>query len=151
MEKSRKNLRDYSILILFLVALSAARIIINIFSGGLNVDAIGPLPEGLSVEMAKILVIVAMAFSFVALLPSLFVGYKGIKVAAEPDTSKAHIILAKVMFVFFVITVISSFTNLIKPGSSVPEIFALVDSLLDAIAFFMFIKYAGEVRRSQLG
>lgn len=147
MEKNRKNLKDYSYLILFLTGLTALRMIFNLIFNGLGIEAI-PADMNLSKEILQVIAIIGHCVGFAFLLPSIYVGVKGLKIAKNPDDSKAHIIWAKILLVFAVIATISAVSTLFSTKDVMMGIVTVIDAVLDIIAYFFFIKYATDVKKA---
>lgn len=146
MEKAKKNLRDYSFLALLFAALSLVRIIYSATTGGLEVDT-SSLPEGITEAMVQIVLIVVLALSVVLLLPQLYIGVKGMKVAKNPDASKGHIVWAKILLVLSIIAIISPVVDIFK-DFSVDRLLEIIDIGIDVILFFAIVKYGNQVRKA---
>lgn len=144
MEKSKKNLRDLSIVVLIFAALSLIRVIVSFILS--EEVAKAELPEGMTVEVVEIAIIVLFIVSLICLIPQIYVGFKGLRMAKSPDKSRAHIVWAIILLVFSVIAVATPITELIDARAIFDNILELVDCLLDIIVFALFIKYAKEIR-----
>ena len=143
MEKNRKNLRDFSIIILALVALSLIRSIVTVCINGFPQPT--NIPEGMTKEIAKVITIITFALSFVLLLPQIYLGVKGIKIANGSSTSgKAHIIWALILIVFSAITVISSISDLTK-AFNLDSVLNLLGPVVDLALFAFYYIYARKV------
>jgi uncharacterized membrane protein YhaH (DUF805 family) len=116
--------------------------IIQFFVGGFDID---PTQVGVSHELAKVVMIVTFVFSLILLLPQLYVGVKGMKMAKEPTSSKGHIVWAVILLIFAVFGMISTASSMAGNTSIVDNIIALVDHALDVIVYCMYIKYANRV------
>ena len=147
MEKARKNLKEISILILILLGLSIVRMILEIALGGLGLTDI---PEGVPKDLFRVTMIAIVVVSFILLLPQLYLGVKGLKVSANPDASKGHIVWAKVLFVFGVIAAISCILDLFEKGNLFSDILGLADIILDLCIYIIYIYNANQVRASVL-
>ena len=146
METSRKNLKSMSLLILFLAALSLTRNIIDAVSTGFKADNV---PNGMTETAVMIATIVAFVVSLVLLIPQIYVGVKGVKVANNPETSsKGYIIWAKILFVFAIIATVFSVVDLVNAADKLNSVLALVNVILDVVVYFLFIKYANQVTKS---
>ena len=143
MEKQRKLLKELSIVILVFAALSLVRMIVDVAVHGFVVTEI---IEGMSPEMLRAFAIVAWVLGLLFLWPEVYVGYKGIKVANNPDDSKRHITIAKILLVLLVISLISAIIEITKSTDLVHSIITIADMVLDICIYFLYIKYAKEIR-----
>ena len=144
MVETKKNLKILSIAILVLAGLSLVFSITNIFLATSAVQEATPTASKEAVLIAQIVVCV---ISILVVLPQVYVGIKGLKMVKNPDSSKAHIVWATILFVLALLALISPITSLIKAeGSIVTNLLSLVDTGLDAIIFALFIKYAKALR-----
>lgn len=150
MEKTRKNLRDISIFVLVIAGLALIRLSIQtIFGNIFTVKTLPEIPEGMTEELAKTVMLVtqiaAWAISLVAILPQLFIGLRGLKNAKGPMDVHGHITWAKVMFVFSIIGTVSSFFTLFSSKDLFNDILSLLITAVDIFVFFLFIKYANQI------
>ena len=143
MEKERKMLKEMSILVLILVGLSLVRMVVDVILNGFDWSQI----EGLSLEASKVVIIVTWVCGLLFLLPEIFVGYKGIKVAKNPDDSKSHIVLAKIIFVCVILSLVNIILELTKSTNIAINIITIVDVVLDAVVFYLYIRYASKIRK----
>lgn len=141
MNKSGKNLKEASILVLIFAALSLVRMIFQFFVVGFDID---PAQAGTTPAFVQVMTIIMFVISLCLLLPELYVGLKGLKVAKKPNSDKGHIVWAIILLVFAAFGVLSSISG-IAETVSVDSITALVDHILDVIVYCMFIKYANQV------
>lgn len=144
MENSKKQLKIASYLVLILAGLSLVQLIFGIIFFKVDAGAV----EGANEQMVTILKIVLMVVSGIFLLPRLYIGLKGLKVAKTPDSSKAHIIWAIILLVFACFSAFSSVSALIQQQDVGNNISALLDAALDILVFIDFIKYANEVAKA---
>lgn len=145
MEKMRKNLKESSFLVLFFAALTFVRLVVQVIVNGVKVENV---PEGTTEGIVLAGIIVAYVINFAMLLPQLYVGFKGLKVAKEPDGSKGHIIWAWILFAFAVIGVISAISSLTQSKDLVNDIISLVDTVLDVIVYVLFVRAANQVLKA---
>lgn len=145
MEKSKNNLKIMSIIILAMTGVSLIRLILSFVMTDFNVEE---LPEEMTEEVYRVTLIVILAISLVCLIPQIYVGFKGLKMSKNPDSSGAHIVWATILFVLSIIALISPVRNLIDGGNIGDNVTALIDCLIDVVIFFSFIKYAKEIRAS---
>lgn len=145
MEKARKNLKEFSYLILFLLGLSLIRSIINLIVNGVNIDAEkANLPQGLVMPI----VVITIAAGFVLFIPQLYVGLKGLKLAngtSEDDTFKAPIVWATILLVAAAFSIISPVQDLASNTNVIASILAIIDYALDVVVYFLYIKFAKQV------
>ena len=144
MENSKKQLKIASYLVLILGGISLVQFILGIVFFKVDAGAV----EGANEQMVTILKIVLMVASGIFLLPRLYIGLKGLKVAKTPDSSKAHIIWAIILLVFACFSAFSSVSALIQQQDVGNNISALLDAALDILVFIDFIKYANEVAKA---
>ena len=142
MENSRKYLRLYSIFILIFAAYTLITLAVEVlFASFDNVE----IPEGAPENVVLIAQIVILSISFILLLPQLYVGLKGLKMAKYPNSSRGHIIWAMILLVFAVLGSISPIKNLIS-GTNARENFETVTTCLVEISiYFEYIRNAKAV------
>lgn len=138
MEKSRKYLKFMSEIILICLTFSFLRSILEVFLTKVT-DA--NIPTQFLI-IAKIMLCVIYAVLY---LPQVFIGVKGIKVAKNPDSSKAHIVWAVIFIVFAVFAAISAVSGLIKAEDVTGNIFGLIDAVIDLGLYFFYVKFAKQV------
>ena len=138
MEKARKSLKFMSEIILICLTFSFVRSILEIF---LIKVTNNDIPTQFLI-IAKIILCVIYAVLY---LPQVFVGVKGIKVAKNPDSSKAHIVWAVIFLVFAALAAISAVSGLIKAEDIAGNVFGLIDAVIDLVLYFFYIKFAKQV------
>lgn len=142
MANAKQNLKILSILVLALAGLSIVRGIIEIFTISYSQLPAG-ITQGQFFAAQLVVVIVGLIFT----LPQIYVGVKGLKVCANPDSSKGHIVWATILFVIALLALISPISSLIKAeGSVMVNLWAVVDTALDAVIFALIVKYAKVLR-----
>lgn len=133
MEKTRKNLKEYSIVVLAFIALTVIKAIVGICINGL--PQTNEIPEGMTRELAQMITTIAFALSFVSLIPQIYVGVKGLKIANNPETSvKAYLVWTAILTVCAAIATISAISELIK-AFSVGGLFNLMYPAVDVLLF----------------
>ena len=137
MEKAKNQLKASSFVILFFVALSLVNVALQIFSGKLNVTGMN--------DIAKI---VAIVISVLVLLPQVYVGVKGLKMAKAPDSSKAHIVWAAILMAFGVIALIDPISALANAQNVSNNIASLATTILEICIYVIFISSANTLRKS---
>lgn len=141
MSISRNHLKEASFLVLLFTAFSFIRMIIQLFVG-FKAD---PTQVGVSHEIIVVTMIVMFVVGLILLLPQLYVGVKGMKIAKNPTSSKGHIVWAVILLVFSAFGIISTVTSIAEQINVVDNVITLVDHALDVIVYCMYIKYANRV------
>ena len=141
MSISRNHLKEASFLVLLFTAFSFIRMIIQVFVG-FEAD---PTQVGVSHEIIVVTMIVMFVVGLILLLPQLYVGVKGMKIAKNPTSSKGHIVWAVILLVFSAFGIISTVTSIAEQINVVDNVITLVDHALDVIVYCMYIKYANRV------
>lgn len=144
MEKTRKNLKEYSIVVLAFIALTVIKAIVGICINGL--PQANEIPEGMTRELAQMITTIAFALSFVVLIPQIYVGVKGLKIANDPETSvKAYLVWTAILAVLAAISTINEISQLVKAFSAerlLDLVYPAVDTLLFACCFVSARKIA---------
>ena len=139
MEKSRKSLKFMSEIILICLAFSFIRSILEVILTKVTT------PDNIETQfiiIAKILLCVIYAALYI---PQVYIGIKGIKVANNPDSSKAHIVWAVIFLVFAVLAMVSAVLGLINAENVTGNVFGLIDAIIDLALYFFYIKFAKQV------
>ena len=142
MEQTRKHLKLSAIVVLVFAGLSLVQIISELLFGDINSAEI---PEASPENVLLITKIILLVVSFVLLLPQIYVGIKGLKVAKNPDNSKGHIVWACILLVLSVIDLIEPITGFFSQGFVYENITAFFSVLLEITIYYDFIKYARAV------
>ena len=142
MENSRKNLKITAILLLVLAGFTLINLIGELAFGEINQAQI---PEGAPDNILRITKIILMVFSFILLIPQIYLGLKGLKIAKNPDSSKFHIICAIVVFVLIFIEMVSYVINIFKQGEVRENLSAALSILVEVTVYFEYIVYAKAV------
>ena len=145
MENAKKNLKIASWMVLVLVAFTAVRKIVDAVINGFEVKEV---PEGMTEDMVRISLIIAFALGFVVLLPQLYVGIKGLKVANAPCLAKGHIVWATILLVIALLGVISPISSLIKADHVGSNLAELSNALLNVAVYSLFLSAALEVKKA---
>lgn len=138
MEKSRKYLKFISEIILICLTFSFIRTILEVLFVEVDIDNV---PTQFMI-IAKIMICVIYALLYA---PQVYIGVKGIKVANVPDSSKAHIVWAVIFILFAVLSIASSFSELIQAVDVTGNVFALVDATIDLVLYIFYVKFARQV------
>ncbi len=149
MEQTRKNLKTSSIVVLALAGLSLLNILFELFFGELKKELeSATLPEGASGSIILIAQIFIVVVSVLVLLPQLYIGLKGLKMAKAPDSSKGHIIWGIILLVFTAIGLISPLVALIQGnGSAAENIAELCSIAVDVAVLVAYVDLAVTVRK----
>ena len=146
MENARKNLKVSAILVLIFAGLSLIRTICDmIFLDPSKVT----VPEGSPENIVLIAKFVIIGIALVVLLPQVYVGVKGLKLASNPGPAKACIVWATILFVISILSIISPIAGLIKHEFIGSNVSALLDAVVDILIYFEFIKYAKTVSQGE--
>ena len=105
-------------------------------------------PEGTDPNILLAAKISILVITLLMLLPSVYVGVKGLRIAKNPSPAKAHIVWAKIIFVFTVLALITPIVSIVKQGDIGANIASVSSILLEIIIYFDYIKYAQAVRRA---
>ena len=141
MENTRKELKLTSIAILVFAALSLVSVITSIIFG--DFSSLADTPDGILLA-SKIIVVVIAAL---ILLPQVYVGVKGIKIAKAPVSTKAHIVWATILLVISVISVIMFVVDLFEAGNTAQEVGDLCNAVVEGVLFFEYIRLAKAIAK----
>ena len=141
MSISRNHLKEASFLVLLFTAFSFIRMIIQLFVG----FEANPTQVGVSHEIIVATRIVMLVVGLILLLPQLYVGVKGMKIAKNPTSSKGHIVWAVILLVFSAFGIIATVSSIAEQVNVVDNVITLVNHALDVIVYCMYIKYANRV------
>lgn len=139
MEQSRKHLKISSIVVLVFTLAT----IFNLIAGLMDLNN-ATIPDGAPDNILTITKTILMVVSGILLLPQIYIGLKGLKVAANPNSSKSHIIVATIVFIFALISLLSPAIALIE-GSSDESIGTLLGLAVEASVYFDYIMAARAV------
>jgi hypothetical protein len=145
MEHSRKHLKEASFLVLLFAAFSLIRMTVEVLVTGFGT---GDNALGVSRELVIATMIALFVIGFILLIPQIYVGVRGIKIAKAPEAKKGHIVWAVILLVFSVFGIFSPISNIMANVSVLDNMIALCDQLLDVIVYCMYIKYSTQVLKS---
>ena len=148
MEKARKNIKVTAICIIALALLKLVASIVNFVTKGVEVPESMITPE-LTRDAVYAIMVVAWVVTLILHLPSFYVGFKGLKVAKNPDNSKAHIIWATILLVFAVISVLSQVGELSKATDMLDAILKIVDEVCIGVLYVFYILEAKKIRAGE--
>ena len=143
MEK-RKHLKWSSVAILAFAVFTLLELVSEILLGELNNVEI---PAGAPSNVLLITKIILLCISVLFTLPSLYVGFKGLKMAKTPDNSKGHIVWAKILFVLAVLSLAAPVFGFINKADGVETLGGLFSILFEIVIYFDYIKHAAAVAK----
>ena len=148
MKQTRKNLKNYSVIVLGLAALSLLNTLFELFFGELNSELNNAaIPEGAPENVVMIAKIFIVVVSLLILLPQVYVGIKGLKIAKNPDKSVGHIVWAIIIIVFTAGALISPLLALIQGnGAAFGNASEFLSIAVDVFVLVEYVKYARAVR-----
>ena len=142
--ETRKHLKLSSIVILLFAGFSLLQIVSELWFGDLNNAAI---PEGAPNNVLLITRIFVVGVSVLLLLPSVYVGVKGLKMAKNPDDSKGHIVWATIILVIAVLNLFDPILGFINQKNTTETLGALFSVLLEISIYFDYVKYAKAIAK----
>lgn len=148
MEKARKNIKVTAICIIALALLKLVASIVNFVTKGVEIPESMITPE-LTRDALHAIMVVVWVVTLILHLPSFYVGFKGLKVAKNPDNSKAHIVWATILLVFAVISVLSQVGELSKATDMLDAILKIVDEVCIGVLYVFYILEAKKIRAGE--
>ena len=138
-----------SIVVLILAGLSLINILFALFFGELNEELQNAtIPEGAPENVGQIAQIFILVVALLLLLPHLYIGIKGIKIAKKPDSSKAHIVWGVILIAFTALALVSPILGLVQGNGEVFEnVSELCSIFVDVVVLAEYVKYAIAVRK----
>ena len=143
MEQSRKRLKITSLIVLLFAGLTLLNVVSELLLGDLNEVAI---PDGAPTNILLITKIVVFVVSLLLLLPQVYIGFKGIKIAKHPDASRGHITWGIILLIFSILGLISPIIAVINQETVFSNVSALLSILVEILVFFDYIQCARSVR-----
>lgn len=151
--ENRKNLHDYGLVLVVFGLLNLFMFVSSVVTGLID----GSITAALAKVEAELLVAVKVMLGVIGGLMGLIVfadvliGVKALKVSKAPNADKGYITAAKVFFVMSVIAAISHAVNLFQGSAAVVDtVLNLVNAVLGAVVYVLFVKAAQAVRRDVL-
>ena len=144
MGNSIKYLKITSIALLLYTIFSAFEIAIALYFGEFNNVTI---PEGSPDNILAITKTFILVVSALLLLPQLYLGFKGLRVAANPNSSKGHIVLAIVIFIFVLISAVTAIQGIASGEETDSNVSALLSLMVEVAIYFEYILYAIRVAK----
>ena len=142
MEQSRKQLKISAYMVLLFAVLSLIEVIAALIFE--DFSAAGEATNSI-VMITKIII---MAVTVIFLIPQVYVGVKGVKIANNPNSSKTHIIWAIILFVFTVISLSSPILGIINQSGG-DNVRSLLGLLLEATIYLEYIIEAKKVAETK--
>lgn len=142
MDKNRKELKSFSIVILAFVALDLIKIIISLFVKGLPLP--NEIPEGMSKDIVQITTIIIFVVSLIILIPQIYVGVKGLMIANGAKSGNAHIIWAIILVALSAIATISGIVDITK-AFSFDALLNILSPAVDVVIFAFYYFYAKKI------
>lgn len=149
MEQARKNLKTTSIIVLLLAGLSLLNILFETFFGELNSELNNAtLPDGSPDNVVMIAKIFVLVVSVLMLLPQLYIGLKGLKMAKNPNKSVGHIVWGIILAVFTVLSLLTPLTAFLQGnGDAFGNVAEFLSVAVDAAILIEYVKFARDVRK----
>ena len=145
MEQKRKNLKVVSAIVLIFTGLTFLRTA----AGYLFTDqGIAILPDGSSVILQLIVRLIMVAVTLVFVLPQIYVGVKGLRIAKNPAPAKAHVVWAWILLIVTVLGLIEPVTAIVQRASLSGNAYALFSGLLSVAVYIVYIRCAKAVAKA---
>ena len=141
MEQLKKHLKISSIVVLIFTLGT----VFNIIAGLMELNTLN-VPEGAPDNTLMITQIILIVVSAILILPQIYIGLKGLKIAKKPNSSKSHIVVAIILFIFTLLSLLSSSFTLIE-GMSNEGIGTLLGIAIEASVYFDYIMAARAVAK----
>ena len=142
MDKHRKHLKEYSVLILIFTAISFARIVIDACIYGFT-GANLPI-TGIDPTLVKLVAIIFFIICIIFLLPDVYVGFKGMKEADKTTGAKAHIVWSLVLSILSLVATISAILSMFT-GFDFGKLIEVLDTAVDTALFYVYYITAKKV------
>ena len=145
MEQTRKNFKISSIVILALAGFSLLQIVFEILFGEINSAVI---PESAPDNILLITKIFLLSVAALLLIPNVYIGIKGLRIAKNPNSSKGHIVWAIILLVFAVLSLIDPVVNFVKNGGVYENLSSFLSLTVEVLVYFEYIKYGMEIAKA---
>ena len=149
MEQNRSSLKISSMIVLAFAVLSMINLLFELFFGELNRELNNAtIAEGAPDNIVLITRIVLVVLSLLMLLPQIYIGIKGLKMAKKPDSSCGHIVWGVILLVFTAVGLLTPIFALVQGnGSAFGNIAEICSIAVDVFILFEYVKYARAVRK----
>jgi hypothetical protein len=145
MEQKRKHLKVASVIVLAFTGLTFLRTAAEYLFAD---QGIAILPDGSSVILQLIVRLIMVAIALVFVLPQIYIGVKGLRIAKNPAPAKAHVVWAWILLVFAILGLIEPITAAPQPGGLAGNVGALIQGLLSIVIYFAYIRCARAVAKA---
>ena len=144
MNNARKNLKLYSFVVLAVAVFNFIGVLSYVLFGDLN-NAV--IPADASENLLLITKIVLLSLVALFMIPDLYVGIKGLRIAKKPDSSaSAHIVWAFILMGVVIVSMINTIVSIVTQGFTKDNVGTVLILLVDAAVYFDYIKYARAVK-----
>lgn len=151
--QNRKNLHDYGLVLMILGITNLFMFVTTIVAGLVD----GTFAKEFATVNAEFLVAAKVMVGVIGGIMGLIVfgdtliGMKALKISKNPNADKGYITAAKIFFILSGISAISAFLSLLNGSAPIVDtILNLVNAVLGAIIYVLFIKAAQAVRQDVL-
>ena len=131
-------------LVLLFVGISLLEIATELMFGDINS---APIPDGAPDNILLITKMILLGVTAVLLLPKVYVGIKGLKMAKAPTASKTHIIVSVTIFVILLLELIEPILGIVNGGGFKENFSSLAGLLLELVIYYDYIKAANAVAK----
>lgn len=139
MNQAKKRLKFISECILILLAVSFVKSILEIFLTDVTIDDVS---ESLIITSK---IIIGLLLTAIIFIPQLYIGVRGLKIAKNPNSSKAHIVWAVIFAGFAILSIISAIVGMVNTGDIAKNIFGIVNGGIDLAMYSCYIVFAKQV------
>jgi hypothetical protein len=148
MKETRKKLKNFAVIALALAVLSLINVLFELFFGELNSALNNAIvPDGAPGNIVLIAKVFVLVVSLFIILPQIYIGVKGIRIAKDPDSSISHIVWGIILVIFTASSLISPFLSIIRGDGNVLENASQLLSVgVDVFVLVEYVKYAIAVR-----
>lgn len=148
MKETRKKLKNFAVIALALAVLSLINVLFELFFGELNSALNNAIvPDGAPGNIVLIAKVFVLVVSLFIILPQIYIGVKGIRIAKDPDSSISHIVWGIILVIFTASSLISPFLSIIRGDANVLENASQLLSVgVDVFVLVEYVKYAIAVR-----
>ena len=145
MENNRKHLKISSAIILSLAVLTFLRIVGELLFDDLVASI---LPDGSSMLIVLFANILFAIIAFVFLLPQIYIGVKGLRIAKNPCAAKGHIVWAWILFILTVLGQIENTIALVQQSALISKAHSVILGLLSVASYVYYIWFANAVAKA---
>ncbi len=148
MKETRKKLKNFAVIALALAVLSLINVLFELFFGEFNSALNNAIvPDGAPGNIVLIAKVFVLVVSLFIILPQIYIGVKGIRIAKDPDSSISHIVWGIILVIFTASSLISPFLSIIRGDANVlANASQLLSVGVDVFVLVEYVKYAIAVR-----